>query len=166
MYVLKPEMAEELQETRSKIYQISPESLNDCKYIATIGDICTIRVFEDIREPNLCIVDMKTKRNIALNSKQKKQIKKIGEKSIHVQNKAGTISDELWKSIKDNISNDINTQIIVDGEEDLATLAVISMVQLGAKVIYGMPNRGMVVVDVNQQEKKRADSLLRRMLVE
>ena len=166
MYILKPEMAEELRETKSKIYQLSPESLIDCEYIATIGDICTIRVFEDIREPNLCIVDMKTKRNIALNSKQKKQIKEIGGKSVHVQNKPGTISDELWKSIKDNISNDINTKIIVDGEEDLATLAVISMVQLGAKVIYGMPNRGMVVVDVNQQEKKRADSLLRRMLVE
>ena len=166
MYILKPEMAEELRETKSKIYQKSPESLADCRYIATIGDISTIKVFEEIREPNLCIVDMKTKRNIALNSKQKKQIKKIGEKSVHVQNRAGTISDELWKSIKDNISNDINTKIIVDGEEDLATLAVISMVQLGAKVIYGMPNRGMVVVDVNQQEKKRADSLLRRMLVE
>ena len=158
-------MAEELRETKSKIYQISPESLTDCKYIATIGDICTIKIFEDIREPNLCVVDMKTKRNIALNSKQKKQIKKIGEKSVHVQNKAGTISDELWKSIKDNISNDINTKIIVDGEEDLATLAVISMVQLGAKVIYGMPNRGMVVVDVNQQEKKRANGFLSRMLV-
>ncbi|SVE28012.1 uncharacterized protein METZ01_LOCUS480866, partial [marine metagenome] len=85
---------------------------------------------------------------------------------VHVQNKAGTISNELWKSIKNNISNNLNTKIVVDGEEDLATLAVISMVQLGAKVIYGMPNRGMVVVDVNQQEKKRADSLLRRMLVE
>ena len=62
MYILKPEMAEELRETKSKIYQISPESLTDCKYIATIGDICTIKIFEDIREPNLCIVDMKTKR--------------------------------------------------------------------------------------------------------
>ena len=166
MYILKPEMAEELRETKHKIYQESPKSLTDSKYIATIGDICTIRIFEEIREPNLCIVDMKTKRNIALNSRQKKQISKIGEKTIHVQNQAGTISDELWKSIKDNISTNLNTKIVVDGEEDLATLAVISMVQLGAKVIYGMPNRGMVVVDVNQQEKKRANSLLRRMLVE
>ena len=166
MYILKPEMAEELRETKHKIYQESPNSLTDSKYIATIGDICTIRVFEEIREPNLCIVDMKTKRNIALHSRQKKQISKIGEKTVHVQNKAGTISDELWKSIKDNISTNLNTKIVVDGEEDLATLAVISMVQLGAKVIYGMPNRGMVVVDVNQQEKKRANSLLRRMLVE
>ena len=166
MYILKPEMAEELRETKNKIYQKSPESLTDSNYIATIGDICTIKIFEEIREPNLCIIDMKTKRNIALNSKQKIQISKIGEKTVHVQNKAGTISNELWKSIENNISNNLNTKIVVDGEEDLATLAVISMVKLGAKVIYGMPNRGMVVVDVNQQEKKRADSLLRRMLVE
>ena len=159
-------MAEELRETKNKIYQKSPESLTDSNYIATIGDICTIKIFEEIREPNLCIIDMKTKRNIALNSKQKIQISKIGEKTVHVKNKAGTISNELWKSIKNNISNNLNTKIVVDGEEDLATLAVISMVKLGAKVIYGMPNRGMVVVDVNQQEKKRADSLLRRMLVE
>ena len=166
MYILKPEMAEELRETKNKIYQKSPESLTDSNYIATIGDICTIKIFEEIREPNLCIIDMKTKRNIALNSEQKIQISKIGKKTVHVKNKAGTISNELWKSIKNNISNNLNTKIVVDGEEDLATLAVISMVQLGAKVIYGMPNRGMVVVDVNQQEKKRADSLLRRMLVE
>ena len=166
MYILKPEMAEELRETKKKIYQKSPESLTDSNYIATIGDICTIKIFEEIREPNLCIIDMKTKRNIALNSKQKIQISTIGKKTVYVQNKAGTISNELWKSIKNNISNNLNTKIVVDGEEDLATLAVISMVQLGAKVIYGMPNRGMVVVDVNQQEKKRADSLLRRMLVE
>tara|TARA_B100000959_G_scaffold264500_1_gene305070 strand:+ start:4 stop:504 length:501 start_codon:yes stop_codon:yes gene_type:complete len=166
MYILKPEMAEELRETKNKIYQKSPESLTDSNYIATIGDICTIKIFEEIREPNLCIIDMKTKRNIALNSKQKIQISTIGKKTVYVQNKAGTISNELWKSIKNNISNNLNTKIVVDGEEDLATLAVISMVQLGAKVIYGMPNRGMVVVDVNQQEKKRADSLLRRMLVE
>ena len=52
------------------------------------------------------------------------------------------------------------------GEEDLATLAVISMIKLGAKVIYGMPDKGMVVVDVNQQEKKRANSFLKRMLVD
>jgi len=29
-----------------------------------------------------------------------------------------------------------------------------------------MPDRGMVVVDVNQQEKKRANSFLKRMLVD
>ena len=59
----------------------------------------------------------------------------------------------------------VKTRIVVEGEEDLATLAAISLANLGAKVIYGMPDKGMVVVDVNQRSKKRANSFLERMLV-
>ena len=60
---------------------------------------------------------------------------------------------------------EITTKIIVNGEEDLATLPVIKHSKIGAKVIYGMPDKGMVVVDVNQQAKERANKLLERMLV-
>ena len=89
----------------------------------------------------------------------------IGSRTIEVDNPPGTISLEMWKAIENNIGHDVSIKIVVNGEEDLATLAVISMVKLGAKVIYGMPDRGMVIVDVNQQEKKRANSFLKHMLV-
>ncbi len=159
-------MAEELRETESRIYQTAPESLVDSDYIATIGDICTLKIFDEIREPELCIVDMKTKRDFPLNVSQKEKMENIGKRCVNVSNKAGTISDDLWASIDEAINSQTSTKIVVDGEEDLATLAVISMVKLGAKVIYGMPDKGMVVVDVNQQEKKRANSFLKRMLVD
>ena len=166
MYILKPEMAEELRDTNNEIYQESPNFLKDSDCIITIGDICTIRIFEEIREPNLCVIDMKTKRNINLDSTQISKITEIGQKIISVTNKPGTISLDLWKSIKEGLKSKLNTKIIVEGEEDLAALPAISMADLGAKVIYGMPDRGMVVVDVNQQEKKRANSFLKRMLVD
>ena len=166
MYLLKPEMAEELRETESRIFQTSPDSLLDSDYIATIGDICTLKIFDEIREPELCIIDMKTKRDTPLDIVQKDKMQKIGKRIIHVDNEAGTISNELWGAIDKVINNHINTKIVVNGEEDLATLAVISMVKIGAKVIYGMPDKGMVVVDVNQQEKMRANSFLKRMLVD
>ena len=159
-------MAEELRETDSRIYQTAPESLVDSDYIATIGDICTLKIFDEIREPELCIIDMKTKRDTPLDVTQKDKMEKIGKRRINVDNKAGTISNELWASINEALNTHINTKIVVNGEEDLATLAVISMVKMGAKVIYGMPDKGMVVVDVNQQEKKRANSFLKRMLVD
>ena len=159
-------MAEELRETDSRIYQTAPESLVDSDYIATIGDICTLKIFDEIREPELCIVDMKTKRDFPLNVSQREKMENIGKRFVNVSNKAGTISDDLWASIDEAINSQTNTKIVVDGEEDLATLAVISMIKLGAKVIYGMPDKGMVVVDVNQQEKKRANSFLKRMLVD
>ena len=166
MYTLRPEMAEELRNTNNPIHQKSPTFLKNADFIATIGDICTLKIFEEIREPNLCIVDMKTKRNIELKTEQKTIMEKIGTKEVEVVNEAGTISNELWNSIKVAIEDNANTKIIVKGEEDLAALPVISMAKMGAKVIYGMPDKGMVVVDVNQQEKKRANSFLKQMLVE
>ena len=159
-------MAEELRKTRSRIYQTAPDSLLDSDYIATIGDICTLKIFDEIREPELCIIDMKTKRDTPLDDTQKDKMEKISKRRINVDNKAGTISNELWASIDEALNTHINTKIVVNGEEDLATLAVISMAKIGAKVIYGMPDKGMVVVDVNQQEKKRANSFLKRMLVD
>ena len=166
MYALRPEMAEELRKTNNPIHQKSPTFLKNANFIATIGDICTLKIFKEIREPNLSIVDMKTKRNIEIKPEQKKIMEAIGAKEIKVVNKPGTISLDLWNAIKIAIKDNINTKIIVKGEEDLAALAVISMAKMGAKVIYGMPDKGMVVVDVNQQEKKRANSFLKQMLVE
>ena len=158
-------MAQELKDTENEVYLESPDFLNETEYIATIGDICTIKIFEQIREPNLAIVDLKTKRNISLDNNQLKTIMKIGINKIEVENPPGSISNQMWKAIESSFSNENNTRITVKGEEDLATLAVISMAPKGAKVIYGMPDRGMVVVDVNQQSKKRANNFLKRMLV-
>ncbi len=165
MYLLKPEMASELKNTNDKIYLKSPEFLKKTEYIITVGDICTIKIFEQIREPNLAIVDLKTKRNTLLDSEQLKIMDKIGYNNIEVRNPAGTISKALWKAIESSLSEEKNSKITVKGEEDLAALAVISMAPEEAKVIYGMPDRGMVVVDVNQQSKKRANDFLKRMLV-
>ena len=158
-------MAHELKDTENEIYLESPDFLKKTEYIATIGDICTIKIFEQIREPNLAIVDLKTKRNISLDNNQLKTIMNIGINKIEVENPPGSISNQMWKAIESSFSNENNTRITVKGEEDLAALAVISMAPKGAKVIYGMPYRGMVVVDVNQQSKTRANNFLKRMLV-
>ena len=157
-------MAQELKDTTNRIYQNAPSGLN-AEYIITVGDICTIKINEQVRMPDLSIIDFKTKRDSPLSAEQRSIIDQIGEKIVNVNNNAGTISDELWNAIKVAISDNVKTRIVVEGEEDLATLAAISLADLGAKVIYGMPDKGMVVVDVNQRSKKRANSFLERMLV-
>ena len=165
MYILRPEMAQELKQTDSEIYIQSPDLLKDSKFIATIGDICTIKIIEEIRIPNLMIVDYKTKRDLSLTKEQKNIIESTDCKTVEVMSEAGTISKELYNEIEIAITKNKKTKIIVNGEEDLATLPVIKLCQIGAKVIYGMPDKGMVVVDVNQQTKERANKLLERMLV-
>mgnify|MGYP006226648073 CR=1 FL=1 len=158
-------MAEELKTTNSEIYAKAPSFLDQSDYIATVGDICTIKIIEEIRVPNLMIIDYKTKRNIDLDEAQTKIIESINCHSVNVRNEAGTITDELINAIEKAIYSKKTTKIIVDGEEDLATLPAIKLCENGAKVIYGMPDKGMVVVDVNQQTKERANRLLERMLV-
>ena len=111
------------------------------------------------------IVDYKTKRNVELTNKQKRIIDNIKCKTVEVDNRAGTISEDLYLGIKKAINSREKTRIIVKGEEDLATLPVIKHCKIGTKVIYGMPDRGMVVVDVSQRTKERTNKLLERMLV-
>ena len=158
-------MAQELKDTTNRIYQNAPTGLNS-EYIITVGDICTIKINEQVKMPDLSIIDFKTKRDRPLSAEQRNTMEQIGENVVNVNNNAGTISDELWNAIETAISDKVKTRIIVEGEEDLAALAAISLANLGTKVIYGMPDKGMVVVDVNQQEKKRANSFLKRMLVD
>ena len=158
-------MAEELRITDREIYTEAPRELSNAVFIITVGDICTINVNEQIRTPNLCIIDFKTKRNTPLTEEQKNVIENIGDKIVKVVNHPGTISDELLKAIKDSIGSGNNVRIEVDGEEDLASLAAISLSRIGTKVINGMPDKGMVVVDVDQQSKARVNSLLEHMLV-
>ena len=111
------------------------------------------------------IVDYKTKRNVKLTEMQMSIIESVKCKNVEVDNEPGTISKPLYFEIKKAIKSEVTTKIIVNGEEDLATLPVIKHSKIGAKVIYGMPDKGMVVVDVNQQAKERANKLLERMLV-
>lgn len=165
MYILKPEMAQELKQTSSKIYTDTPDILYKSEFVATVGDICTIKLIEEGIIPNLMVVDYKTKRSIKLAKMQLGVIESVKCKSIEVDNEPGTISQQLYFEIKNAIKSKIMTKIIVNGEEDLATLPVIKHSKIGAKVIYGMPDKGMVVVDVNQQAKERANKLLERMLV-
>ena len=158
-------MAQELKQTTSQIYTDTPNILYNSKFVATIGDICTVKLIQEKIIPNLMIVDYKTKRNIKLTEMQMSIIESVKSKSVKVDNKPGTISQQLYFEIKNAIKSEIMTKIIVNGEEDLATLPVIKYSKIGAKVIYGMPDKGMVVVDVNQRTKERANKLLKKMLV-
>ena len=165
MYILKPEMAQELKQTTLKIYTEIPLDLYNSKFVATVGDICTIKLIQEEIIPNLMIVDYKTKRNVKLTEIQMSTIENVKCRSVEVDSEPGTISQQLYFEIRNAIESEIITKIIVKGEEDLATLPVIKHSRKGAKVIYGMPDKGMVVVDVNQQAKERANKLLERMLV-
>ena len=57
-------------------------------------------------------------------------------------------------------------KIVVDGEEDLATLPAILYAPLGSVVIYGQPNEGSVLVNVTSEMKLKIDKFMKQMIVE
>jgi uncharacterized protein (UPF0218 family) len=53
--------------------------------------------------------------------------------------------------------------VVVDGEEDLATLPALVAAPTGASIVYGQPGEGMVLVEVDLTSTDRARDLLSRM---
>ena len=54
---------------------------------------------------------------------------------------------------------------IESGEEDLLVLPLILELPNGSKIVYGQPNQGAVIRDVNDDTKTNTTSLLGRMEV-
>jgi uncharacterized protein (UPF0218 family) len=78
---------------------------------------------------------------------------------IRVKNPAGTITDELIAALGEGIAHP-PAIIVVDGEEDLATIPLVIAAPEGAAVIYGQPHEGVVLNFVTSESKATA----RRML--
>ena len=69
----------------------------------------------------------------------------------------------MWDAIEKAFNTDGTTRIVVDGEEDLATLPVVAMAPDNTKVLYGQPNEGIVIITVNPTVRKRVTNFLTRM---
>jgi uncharacterized protein (UPF0218 family) len=83
-----------------------------------------------------------------------------------VKNPAATLTKELMDLIGDSLKGKVRVKIIVDGEEDLATLPAILYAPLGSVVVYGQPNEGSVLVKVTPEKKRHVEEFMNRMIVE
>lgn len=65
----------------------------------------------------------------------------------------GTISEELGTVLKkwvENVDNENFRHIFVQGEEDLAAVALVLLLPLGSSIYYGQPNEGIVEMIVTE----------------
>jgi uncharacterized protein (UPF0218 family) len=138
--------------------------LNKEKYIVSVGDKVTYTLLKHGITPILYIVDYKLERK-PYPSEMKAFIKRLSTIRIQIKNPPGTITDELWDAIKTVFKNLKNGPVCieVEGEEDLASLAAIYLAPGGVTVIYGLPNRGVVVVKATTSNKQKVKEVLDRM---
>jgi hypothetical protein len=92
-------------------------------------------------------------------------IKSFGKKSIVVKNPPAAISDDLWNIIKMAFENLENgpLRIEIEGEEDLASLAVIYMAPPDVTIIYGLLDKGVLVVKPTSKNKRLVKEILDKM---
>lgn len=81
---------------------------------------------------------------------------------FRTRNDAGTIDLLAWSVVAEAVDKG-ESIVIVDGEEDLLTLAAVAVAPLGSAVVYGQPGEGVVIVRVSAQKKNEIMSIVDSM---
>jgi len=139
--------------------------LKNEKYIVSVGDQVTYTLLKNNILPIFCVVDFKIKRG-SYSPVFKKLIKSFGKKTVKIKNPPAEISDELWDTIKDayNVLEKGSLRIEVVGEEDMASLAAIYLAPSSdVTIIYGLPDKGVVVVKATDENKLKVKEVLDEM---
>jgi uncharacterized protein (UPF0218 family) len=141
------------------------KDLKAAKKVVAVGDMTAFYLFEGSFIPDLVIVDNKTKR-MPTPDHVRLSLEHDSYKTIKVKNPAATLNQELIDLIRKSVSKDERIKIVVDGEEDLATLPAILYSPLGSAVVYGQPNEGSVLVKVTPEKKEHIMDIMKKMVLE
>ena len=166
MYILPSNLREILKEPIGKLVDEKSliKILKDKNKIISVGDTVTYTILKNDIEPLLCVVDYKTRRG-PCEEEIVEKIKSFSKKSIIVENPPGIISDELIEVLKVIIENldkgPYRLEII--GEEDLASMIVLLLAPVDVTIIYGLPDKGVLVVKPTDENKDKVNEALEKM---
>jgi hypothetical protein len=133
--------------------------------LIAVGDMTAFYLLKASVVPDVVIVDNKTKR-MPIPDHVVKSLDHDSYKTVEVKNPPATLTKELMDMIRESLQEADRIKIVVDGEEDLATLPAILYAPLGSVVVYGQPNEGSVMVKVTTDKKKHIEELMKQMIVE
>jgi pantetheine-phosphate adenylyltransferase len=131
--------------------------------IIAVGDIVAESLAKIDRTAAVSVIDGRTRRTVL----PKRVMDLFGGSITHqTENPAGTITKKGTTTLKKAISNFETTHknqlIIVSGEEDLLAIPAILFSPLQSVVLYGQFDKGVVIVEVSEQNKKRVYDLFRK----
>lgn len=147
-YFLPEKSRGKLQKKWGKLISGTPEDvaikyskfIKNKKYsrVITVGDFCSTNIKSDVK-----VFDRKVGRQEFVHSHAFSQT---------IKNPAGTIQKECWHIIKEAIKN--KTNICIDGEEDLLVIPAVLQGGNNNLVIYGLPNKGICLIETTPKNKK------------
>ncbi|MDD1776361.1 MAG: DUF359 domain-containing protein [Candidatus Methanomethylicus sp.] len=119
--------------------------------VTIVGDF-TLKAFIDAGyRPDLGIFDNKTRRDAFVTHEPP---------TIQVTNPPGLITNEAIIAIRQSLSSKEKIMLLVLGEEDLLSLVSILESPEDSLVIYGLPDKGMIVITVTKTIKEKMRKLL------
>ncbi|RLI77913.1 hypothetical protein DRP07_11650 [Archaeoglobales archaeon] len=148
-------------ETIEKIREIRRYSPLVC-----VGDLVTYYTFKAGYEPDLVVIDLKTVRDLIdsemvayMESKLVNYIKK------KVKNPPALITPELAELLVESVKELKNRKIyvLVEGEEDLATVLLVYLLPYNSLILYGQPGEGVVALVVDREQKNIIPGVLEKM---
>jgi len=133
--------------------------LRECGRVIGVGDvICqTLEVVGTV--PHVCIIDGRTRRRFSGYWVSEENFDKI----ISVMNPRSHITEEAYEAIEEAIraaGEGKKTLILVDGEEDLLALPAFAEAPKGYCVVFGVPGKGVMVIEVDDEVKELARKIL------
>lgn len=136
------------------------------RLVVSVGDVVTQTFLDGGVVPKLMVVDGHTQRGaVELRADSLAGLPKHGVTRVEVENPAATITHALLSQMDRGLKAKGSTLIVVHGEEDLAALPAMLLAPEGAAVCYGQPKRGIVIVIVTPEVRRRAQDILHQMEV-
>ena len=129
--------------------------------VATVGDMTSATIHRLGYRPQMVVVDYQTKRSF--DPKWKEATASAGDVTVFVRNPPATITSDLYNEILKAWTSRSTTKLVVEGEEDMASLPAILQAPEGATVIYGIPDTGRCLVQVDEDARDIVADVLRRL---
>ena len=174
--IMPEELRPELQKPLGRIFKTVHKVIKFIKSIKsvqliTVGDIITDSLLKEGIEPDVKVIDNRSRREDYIRSDPFLNSTKKGQTLI---NKPGTINLKTAEKLKELIHTKLirlpptnyplptDCWLVVNGEEDLLTLPAILFAPLNSLVLYGHWQHGIIAVTVDEEIKEKVRKIIKK----
>ena len=172
-YSMPKILDEELKQPMGKLFpgpsedpsiamNLALKSISDELKIIAVGDVTVYSLQIEKREAWISVIDGMTHRK---KWDKFEHIDTDEKLLINAKNPPGMLTSSIFEACSKAISQSENVTIFVDGEEDLVPIPLILMAPLGTILLYGQPNEGLIVREIDISAKRRARRFLDSFIV-
>ncbi len=139
------------------------EEVKGLNGLVTVGDYCSLQAVRGSVRPKVAVVDFKVKRRRDEGIRGSALYENA--EILEAENPPAHITPAVWSALKKAFEEPGRFLIHVLGEEDLVALPAIALAPADFTIAYGLPSKGVVLVEPSEESKSRVEDILSRMEV-